>query len=638
MALFNTKAASANDTDTPETWDISDVITPVRHALLKCSLLMLRFTGWSFLIVIGLQLILGLLPAGFIFIQGHGPDLASQHGLTFLLVLLGLMFVADGVINSFRWPFEMNQMDSTRAKIAQAFQDKVAGWPDLTIHEWPKLVAKKTEAKQSLDRASQLIGSLRNLIASTAATIPLIILAASVNPWFPIILLVGTIPTVMIQIRFDRVVWDLEETFAGVRQRIDSVAKVATEADFAKDIRTYRMQRWVPGQWYADQFRIIRAVARLRYRSGYFLAIASLLQAATAVLICFLFIDQDNPATIVLVIGVLMTFVQNFYGLMDGFNQLMAFRGPSKSLMAFLSAKPRARRETLMVKDAGNAVEMDRLAYAYPEAGFTLRQLSTSIPAGKVTCIVGPNGAGKSTLIKVLTGLYDPTNGELREAHDAAEVSVMNQDFARFPLSIRENLACGRAEIMGDDGALTQALRQVGLEEILQSKSTNVFEARKSFKGLRDFLSRNTSAGTPTRGTLNGLDSYLYIDGDGNGTQLSGGQWQRLGIARTLLHAKHTKFALFDEPTSALDPFAEVDLLDFIVETLTGETLVLVTHRLSQVAKADHVLVIENGAVSASGSPAEVYRSSSWYRDAFDLQASGYLQAAAHDSRQDGEN
>ena len=436
----------------------------------------------------------------------------------------------------------------------------------------------------------------------------------------------------MIQIRFDRIVWNLEETFAGVRQRIDSVARVATSVDFAKDIRTFHMQSWAPGQWYADQFRILRALAKLRYRGSYFLGAASLLQSGTAVLTCVLFIDQNRPTTIVLVLGVLMNFVQNFYGMLDGFSQLMSFRGPSKSLMVFLAAKPSPCREIATVKDAGHAVEMDCLCYSYPESSEVLHSLNGVIPQAKVTCIVGPNGAGKSTLVKVLTGLYNPTSGEFRKRSEAAEVSVMNQDFAKFPLSVRENLACGRPELMDDDDVLLAALRRVGLVEVADSKSTDVFQPRQSTSWLKDLFT-NVETKAAARGTLNGLDSYLYIDGDGNGTQLSGGQWQRLGIARTLLHARHTGFALFDEPTSALDPFAEADLLDLIVESMREGTLVLVTHRLSQVSKADHVLVIEDGVISASGSPSDVYRTSKWYREAFDKQAAGYLSAYGSRSR-----
>ena len=168
-------------------------------------------------------------------------------------------------------------------------------------------------------------------------------------------------------------------------------------------------------------------------------------------------------------------------------------------------------------------------------------------------------------------------------------------------------------------------MQDVGLKEILESTSTNVFQPRQSSSWLKAFFEPDSK--TKSRSTLNGLDSFLYIDGDGNGTQLSGGQWQRLGIARTLLHAKYTKFALFDEPTSALDPFAESELVELIVNSTSGGTLILVTHRLFQVNRADHVLVIEDGVIKAAGSPSKVYRTSKWYRQAFDTQAAGYLPA-----------
>lgn len=599
------------------------VFPRVPRSLAASLAMVVRLAGWPFAIALGLQLVIGVIPAGFVLIQSVGPKLVEDSGMPTLLVILGAMFLANGVLNSFLWPFELNQMERIRAELTRVYNEKIASWQGLSMHESAALVSKRTEAKQAVDRAIRLVPSLRGAIASTASTIPLILLAGSISPLFPVILLLGTIPSVLIQIRFDRIVWDLEETFSGIRQRIDSIGRVATDVDYAKDLRTFGMQAWIPRLWRADQSKILSAVARLRYRSAVFLAIGSTLQAATAVITCLLFMDPARPASIVLVLGVLMTFVQSFYGLMYGINDVLAFAGPSRSLMSFVAAKSAVAAELEPVRAAGSAVELDDVSYSYGSS-LVLERLNARIPAGALTCIVGPNGAGKSTLIKLLTQLYQPTLGKLRVDSRLSSIAVMNQDFARFPLSIRENLACGRPDLEQDDEQLIRALEEVGLRSILSTVSTDVFAPRASMNWLSTLLHASADTRQQTRATRSGLDAFLYIDADGNGTQLSGGQWQRLAIARTLLHAERTGFALFDEPTSALDPFSEVEILHSIIDRLQDSTLVLVTHRLSQVALADHVIVLDGGQVVAEGSPNQVYLESEWYRRAFDLQAAGY--------------
>ncbi|WP_172797075.1 ATP-binding cassette domain-containing protein [Devriesea agamarum] len=621
--------------------DIDKLFRPIPFAMTRCLLKLIRFAGWQFWVNIGLMFVKGILPAGFVYLLSQGANIADHYGLMVLLVILGSMFVADGILNSFSQPMQTNASDLMRARMHEMYQTVVSTWPDISVHEHPEIVGKKTQAKQALDRSGQLVWSFTFMLESLVALVPMLGLAFSVGVWFPVLLLIGMVPTAFIHVKFDRLIWRLDETFAGVHQRIGSVSDVAMEPMYAKDLRTFGMQKWAPRQWYRDQFRVLAAVFRLRNRAALYLAASSLFSSAGSIAACVLYIDPAHPSTIVLVLGVLVNIFHLIYGLVNGLNQLVAFQAPCASLMSFSKAQlsaPPLRQVTL---HEGNALELEAVRYAYPSTSQeVLRGVTGIVPRGRMTCIVGPNGAGKSTLIKLLIGLYQPTHGLIRQSEDIQRIAVMNQDFARFPLSLRENLTCGH-EFGIDDEELYELLDRVGLGELREARSTNVFKSKKQKVTLASVIRKDAEQAKTARGTLNGLDSYMYIDADGNGTNLSGGQWQRLAIARTVLHARHTGLALFDEPTSALDPYAESDLLDFIESEICGErmavsgdrrndsdgTLVLVTHRLSHAARADQVLVVEEGRITASGTPREVYQNSAWYREAFDLQAAGYLSS-----------
>ncbi|MCI9887862.1 ABC transporter ATP-binding protein [Micrococcales bacterium 31B] len=622
----DSRAAAAGEAPGAEVRPGGDEVFPaVRFALTTCLIMLVRFAWRPFGAAVLIQFVLALLPAGFVYLQSHGPQVAEEHSLTLLLVLLGGMFALSGILGAWSMPFTLHATDLMRARLHELFQNAVATWPDVRVHEDPALVSKKTAAREALDQSAQLAWSFTSMLQSFVGLVPMLGLALSVGPWFPVVLVLGMVPSTVVQLKFDRLLWRVNATYTGVHQRIGAVSDVAMEPAYAKDLRTFQMQGWAPMQWYSDQFRLLALFSRLRYRAGLYLALASLLAASASIVACVLYIDPARPATIVLVLGVLMNIQPLFRGLAGGINQLIAFQGPCEALMEFTRAEPPAAAPRAAVRDGSHALEVDRIAYLYPATEKpVLHDLTGEVPYGRMTCIVGPNGAGKSTLVRILTGLYEPSGGAIRQHASITGISVMNQDFAKFPLSVRENLACADPALAADDAGLQSMLDRVGLGFLGEARSANVFESRAASFTLRSVV-MNRSLPKRERGTVDGLDSYLYIDSDGKGTNLSGGQWQRLAIARTLLHGRRTRLALFDEPTSALDPYAEDELLDLIQGEMEDHTLVLVTHRLSHAARADHLLVVEEGRVTAAGPPREVYRASAWYREAFDLQAAGYL-------------
>jgi ABC-type multidrug transport system fused ATPase/permease subunit len=240
-------------------------------------------------------------------------------------------------------------------------------------------------------------------------------------------------------------------------------------------------------------------------------------------------------------------------------------------------------------------VRFRNLTFAYPNStDKVLDGLDLAIPAGTSLAIVGVNGAGKTTLAKLLCRLYDPQAGaieidgvDLRQLDLEAwrsRVTAVFQDFIRFELSLRENVAPAGAP-----------------EELIRAALADA--------GAAD---------------LAALDTILARGYDG-GTELSGGQWQRVALARTLCAVRQgAGLVLLDEPTAQLDVRGEAEIFDRILKATRHTTTILISHRFSTVRHADRICVLEGGRAVELGTHEELMASGGRYRTMFDLQASRF--------------
>lgn len=246
-------------------------------------------------------------------------------------------------------------------------------------------------------------------------------------------------------------------------------------------------------------------------------------------------------------------------------------------------------------------LEFKDVRFAYPGGDDeVLSGLDLAIPAGRSTAIVGINGAGKTTLVKLLTRLYEPTAGsivadgvtvgDIDVKEWRKQVSVIFQDFIRYEFSAADNIWMGTTHAPRDLDAIREAA--------LKADILDAFEDLPL-----------------------GLDTPLARTYEG-GVDLSGGQWQRIAIARSLYALHHgAKILVLDEPTSALDVRAEAAFFDKFVDLTRGVTSILISHRFSSVRRADHILVLDGGVVSAQGSHEELMEAGGQYAQLFRLQA-----------------
>jgi ABC-type multidrug transport system fused ATPase/permease subunit len=386
------------------------------------------------------------------------------------------------------------------------------------------------------------------------------------------------------------------------QRHADYTYRLAVEPPAAKEVRLFGLASWIVDRFRARRRRLFELrwqATRLRERP----VIWSLLLVLAANIIVFWSMGA-SAANGSLTLGKLVTFASAAVG-----TSMIAFGGLSWALDGAAAPAAAVLRLQDVMNPAGALPQDHRPAQDMPASGIRFRNVTfayptsnepvlagfdLTIPAGSSLAIVGQNGAGKTTLAKLLCRLYDPQEGAIEvDSVDLRSLDIEGwrsrltavfQDFIRFELPLRNNVAPSGAP----DEVIQAALTEAG------------------------------AAG------LAGLDTIL-ARGYPGGTNLSGGQWQRIALARALCAVRlGAGLVLLDEPTAQLDVRGEAEIFDRILESTRHTTTILISHRFSTVRHADRICVLEHGKVVELGSHEELIALGGRYRTMFELQASRF--------------
>jgi len=270
----------------------------------------------------------------------------------------------------------------------------------------------------------------------------------------------------------------------------------------------------------------------------------------------------------------------------------------------FLGLEPQmgvAARQQKVPAPLRSGIKFRGVGFRYPEnEEWALRDINLSIRPGEKIALVGHNGAGKTTLIKLLTRLYDPTEGtilidgiDIRELDPLdlrQRIGVIFQDFVRYHLPASENIGFGRIEAAQEMDKIIEAARKSGAHAIIQ----NLPDGYQTMLG-RWFL---------------------------GGHELSLGQWQKIALARAFM--RDSEILVLDEPTASLDAETEYEIFRHFQELTEGKMAILISHRFSTVRMADRIVVIREGRIAEIGSHQELLRQQGTYAHLFGMQAEGY--------------
>ncbi len=241
--------------------------------------------------------------------------------------------------------------------------------------------------------------------------------------------------------------------------------------------------------------------------------------------------------------------------------------------------------------------------FSYPDGRTALEDISFTLRPGETVALVGENGAGKSTIVKLLARLYDPTAGEILVDGESLKnfnldqwrqnIGVIFQDFGHYSFTLGENITLEELEIPKDLPRLERALAKADISELVKELP----------EGYQTYLGKQFG-----------------------GTELSGGQWQKLALARAFAREDNAQLLILDEPTAALDPKSESQIFNRFAELSQNKTTLLITHRLASVKMADRIFVLKNGKLIESGDHETLRAKNGEYAKLWELQAKHYWE------------
>ena len=566
---------------------------------------------------VGLRLLGGLAPFGMLYAAKQVIDLiapaAKGHAvpLDSLWFWIGIEFALAAISQVIG-----RAVDFLDSLIAERFSNNLglkimrhAASLDLRSFEDPAFQDRLERARaQTHDR----IGMLTSTGALLQRTVMLISLAAGIAyyaPWLMAILVLSVVPAFLVESHFAFLGYTLAHDLTPVRRMLAYYLSLGSSREAAKEVKVFALAAHLEDKYQAlaqDVIAKTRALAAQRFRwGGAFTVLASAgYYASYAYLAHSAITGQMSVGTFTFVVGALAGANGHLQTIFTLFSDIADQALFLHDLVLFFDEQPTMRTTSASIlppRPLTQGIEFENVTFGYPGTDrLVLNSLSVKFEKGQRVAIVGENGEGKTTLVKLIARLYDPTEGRIlldgRDLRDynveelRQEIGVVFQDFIRYDLSARENIAVGSIGRLTDDEALWEASRKSNVAELLE----------KFPDKLEQILGRRFEGGT----------------------DLSGGEWQRLAIARAYL--RDAQILILDEPTAALDPLAEYEVFQKFAELAQDKLAIFISHRLSTVRMADRILLLSQGKIAEDGHHDTLVQSGGSYAKLFEVQASSY--------------
>jgi ATP-binding cassette subfamily B protein len=480
---------------------------------------------------------------------------------------------------------------------------------DLASYEDPDFYDRLERARvQATDRVG-MIQSVGRVVqqAVTAVTFSAGIFIFS--PWILLLLVAGVVPAFLGESHFAFLGYSLSFSQTPVRRQLDYLRVLGASKESAKELKLFGLSKYLTGRYtqLSDQIyeqNVALAKRRLVASSIFSLLSASAYYGAYAFVIYSTVTGTLTVGKLVFLAGAIAGASSNIQQIFSSFTSIADQALFLTDFLNLFAVEPTVKSKPDAIpapRPIRHGFEFDNVTFSYPGTSrAVLDGLSLRIEPGQRVALVGENGQGKTTLVKLITRLYDPTQGrilldgvdlrdyDLEDLH--REVAVIFQDFMRYEMTGRENIAMGKIEDLADFSRLAAAARK-SLADAVLSRLPRRYEQMlgRRFEG---------------------------------GVDLSGGEWQKIALARAYL--RDAQLLILDEPTAALDARSEREVFERFSELTIGKTALLISHRFSTVRMADRILVLEGGKVIEDGCHSQLMARGERYSQMFELQASSY--------------
>jgi ATP-binding cassette subfamily B protein len=566
---------------------------------------------------VALRVIIALLPLGMLaisrlIINGVVPVVTKHEplkkGFWYLVAAEFALAVLLGLLQ--RW---MAYLDSVLADRYTHYMSvrviEHASQLDLTLYEDPVFYDRLERARvQATDRLV-MIQAIGNLVQQMVNTFALSAAILWLAPWLLLLLVAGVIPGFLGETHFAFLGYAKNFRQTPMNRQLDYLRQLGGSKEAAKELKLFGLHTFLTSRFSRISKAIHdenNALAKRRLRVGALLSILSTAgyYGAYAWVIWATLQGRFDIGTLAFLTGAILQAsgsLQQIFATLSGIADQALFL---TDLLAFFEMKP-----TVMSKPNAHSVprpirkgfEFRNVSFVYPGTErCVLSNFNLTLGPGERIALIGENGQGKTTIVKLLARLYDPTEGEilldgidlreydLDQLHH--EIGVIFQDFMRYEMTVMENIGIGRVEEMEDETRIMDAAQKSLASEVV----------RRLPAGYEQMLGRR------------------FV----SGVDLSGGEWQKLALARAYL--RDAQLLILDEPTAALDARSEAEVFARFAELTMGKMAVLISHRFSTVRMVDRIVVLEGGRLVEEGTHEELLRLGGRYGTMFEMQAASY--------------
>ena len=480
---------------------------------------------------------------------------------------------------------------------------------DVIAYEDPIFYDRLERARvQATDRLA-MIQMLGRLIQQVITTVTLSVTIIYYSPWLLLLLIAGVIPAFVGESHFAFLGYAKNFRQTPVRRQLDYLRILGGSKEAAKELKLFGLSQFLTDRFTRLSDKVYEenvALSKRKLVAGALLSIVGSLgyYSAYIYVIWRTVMGALSIGTLYLLAGAILqasTNIQLIFSTLSGVADQALFL---TDLLAFFEMQPTIRSKPNALpapRPIRRGFEFRNVSFSYPGSSRRILQnLDFTLQPGERVALIGENGQGKTTIVKLITRLYDPTEGQvlldgidLREysLEDLyKEIGVIFQDFMRYEMTAHENVAVGRIEQIGDRSAVMAAAHKSLADEVIAK-----------LQGSYDqMLGRRFEAGV----------------------DLSGGEWQKLALARAYL--RDAQLLILDEPTAALDARSEYEVFERFAELTMGKMALFISHRFSTVRMADRIVVLADGQIVEDGSHEQLMALGGQYAEMFELQAASY--------------
>lgn len=480
---------------------------------------------------------------------------------------------------------------------------------DLSSFDQPEFYSRMENAsREAGSRPIQILSSTFSVLSSVISMVSYTILLLTIKPYAPLFILIAAIPSAWISYHFRKKNVAFMVDNAKNRLRMEYYSTLLTSKNCIKETRMFRLEDILIEKYQSTFNKYYCGMKRLRWNECLWSFVSAISTSVVSMILYTIFArgvfdhkyaigDFSLYTGAISAIGSgVMTLVGTTSSIYEGtlfINNLISFMNEETKIVASVTP-PRP-----VTRNIGHTIEFENVSFRYPKTNhYVLKHVSFTIRSGETIMLVGLNGSGKTTLLKLMTRLYDPTEGQvLLDGHDIREYDIdelysiygmIFQDFARYAVTVRENITFGNTCIEEDIQSMISASAKSNAD-IFINKLPRKYE-------------------TPLM--------RMFED---DGIEPSTGQWQKLAIARAFY--RDAEILILDEPTASLDPLAERKIYNQFDQLRKDRTTIFVSHRLSSATVADQILVLRDGVIVEKGSHAELISSKGVYHHLFTTQA-----------------